>query len=254
MSGTERASLDRRRRRWLFLGGGSVLVLATGVAVLHRLLDATAAAAWALVVGPLVGYEAWFYHSRRTRGQTAGPAVRIADAVTLVRGWLYAAVAGFVVLPPTTVVAWLPGLCYGTGVALDWFDGRIARRTGGGTRLGERLDMAFDTLGFLVAPVVAVVWGQLPVWYLSLSLARYLFKAGRGLRRWRDRPVHELPPSDRRRQLSGAHMVFVTVALVPVVPTGPVAVLAAALLLPSLALFARDYLLVAGYLPRPTEQ
>lgn len=253
MSGTERVWFGRRHR-WLFLGGGSVLVLAAGAAALHRLLDVTAAVAWVLVVGPIVGFEAWFYHSRRAQVPTAGRALRVADAVTMVRGWLYAAVAGFVVLPPTTVVAWLPGLCYGTGVALDWFDGRIARRTGGGTRLGERLDMAFDTLGFLVAPVVAVVWGQLPVWYLSLSLARYLFKTGRGLRRWRDRPVHEVPPSERRRQLSGLQMVFVTVALLPLVPAGPLAVLAAVVLAPSLALFARDYLLVAGYLPRAAEQ
>ena len=254
MSGTERARPGRRHRRWLFLGGGSVLVLAAGAAALHRLLDATAATAWVLVSSPIVGFEAWFYYSRRAQVPTAGTAIRVADAVTMIRGWLYAAVAGFVVLAPTTVVAWLPGLCYGTGVALDWFDGRIARRTGGGTQLGERLDMAFDTLGFLAAPVVAVAWGQLPAWYLSLSVARYLFKTGRGLRRWRDQPIHELPPSDRRRQLSGVHMVFVTVALIPVVPTGPLAVLAAVLLVPSLALFARDYLLVAGYLPRPTEQ
>ncbi|WP_299262450.1 CDP-alcohol phosphatidyltransferase family protein [Halorientalis sp.] len=254
MSGTERARFGRRHRRWLFLGGGSVLMMAAGAAVLERLVDFGSAIAWALVAGPIVGFEAWFYHSRRNLLPTAGAAMRVADAVTLVRGWLYAAVAGFVVLPPTTVVAWLPGLCYGTGVALDWFDGRIARRTGGGTRLGERLDMAFDTVGFLVAPVVAVVWGQLPIWYLSLSAARYLFKAGRGLQRCRDRPVHELPPSDRRRQLSGVHMVFVTVALVPVVPSGPLAAPAAVLLVPSLALFARDYLLMTGYLPRPTEQ
>ncbi|AQL42934.1 hypothetical protein BV210_09490 [Halorientalis sp. IM1011] len=254
MSGTERARLARRRRRWLFLGCGTVLVPTVGAAALARLVDPAGAAAWALVVVPIVGYEAWFYHSRHDRVPTAGPALRVADAVTLVRGWLYAAVAGFAVLSPTALVAWLPGLCYGTGVALDWLDGRIARRTGGGTRLGERLDMAFDTLGFLVAPVVAVVWGRLPVWYLSLSAARYLFKAGRGLRRWRGQPVHDLPPSERRRQLSGLQMVFVTVALVPLVPREPLAVLAAVVLTPSLALFARDYLLVAGYLPRAAEQ
>lgn len=254
MSGTKRARLGRRRRRWVFLGGGSVLVLALGAASLHRLLDATAAAAWALVVSPFVGFVAWFYHSRRERVPTQGAALRIADAVTVVRGWLYAAVAGFAVLSPMAAVDWFPGLCYGTGVALDWLDGRIARRTSGETSLGARLDMAFDTLGFVVAPVVAVVWGRLPIWYLSLSVARYLFKAGRALRRRRGLPVHELPPSERRRQLSGAHMAFVTVALLPVVPAAPLTPLAAVLLAPSLALFVRDYLFVAGYLPRGAGQ
>jgi CDP-diacylglycerol--glycerol-3-phosphate 3-phosphatidyltransferase len=38
------------------------------------------------------------------------------------------------------------------------------------------------------------------------------------------------------------------------VPSGPLAAPAAVLLVPSLALFIRDYLLMTGYLPRPTEQ
>jgi CDP-diacylglycerol--glycerol-3-phosphate 3-phosphatidyltransferase len=136
---------------------------------------------------------------------------------------------------------------YGGGCALDWIDGFAARRAGRTTVLGARLDMAFDTLGFLVAPVIGVLWGRLPVWYLSLSLARYLFKAGRGLRRYRGRPVYDLPPSRVRRPLAGVQMVFITVALAPVVPVETVRALAAVVLVPSLAVFARDYLVVSGY-------
>jgi len=252
MSGAEPVGTRVRRRRWLFVAGGSLALLVVGKMVLGFLVGFHRALRWALVACPLLVYEAWFFHSRRGHA-TLGVAIRVADAVTLVRGWLFAAVAGFVALQPLPRIAWLPGVCYGVGVALDHADGRIARQTGGETRLGEQLDMAFDTLGFLVAPVVAVAWGRLPVWYLSLAVARYLFKLGRGLRRWRDKPVYDLPPSERRRQLSGLQMTFLTVALLPVVPAEPLAAVAAVVLAPSLAVFVRDYLVVAGHY-RPTSE
>jgi CDP-diacylglycerol--glycerol-3-phosphate 3-phosphatidyltransferase len=248
MSGAEAALFGHDRRRWVFFGGGGVLVFAAGIAGLKLAAGVDAAARWALVVAPLLCYEVWFYHSRRSALGEDGHPIRAADAVTVIRGWLYAATAGFLLVPRTAGVVWVPALCYGAGVVLDHVDGRIARRTGGGTRLGERLDMAFDTLGFLVAPAVAVVWGALPVWYLLLSGARYLFKGARGLRRWRGRPVHPLPDSAWRRRLSGVHMVVIAVALVPAVPAGPVAAVAAVALALSLSVFARDYLAVTGVL------
>jgi len=44
-------------------------------------------------------------------------------------------------------------------------------------------------------------------------------------------------------------MVFITVALAPPVPTGLVFTVAPAVLAPSLAVFARDFLYVSGRLP-----
>jgi CDP-diacylglycerol--glycerol-3-phosphate 3-phosphatidyltransferase len=173
----------------------------------------------------------------------------VANAVTVARGGLFAAVAGFVAVEPTSHVAWLPAVCYGTGCVLDLADGAIARWRDRTTLLGAKLDMAVDTLGFLVAPVVAVLWSRLPVWYLSLSAARYLFKAGRGYRRARGRPVYDLPPSVVRRPLAGVQMVFISVALAPVLPSATVRTLAVVVLAPSLAVFARDYLVVSGHLP-----
>ncbi|PSQ58323.1 MAG: CDP-alcohol phosphatidyltransferase family protein [Halobacteriales archaeon SW_9_67_25] len=241
------------RRRWLFVGGGTLAVLAGGTATLGRLAGSRAALAWAGVAAPLLAYEAYFFHSRREGGPVA---VRAANAVTLMRGWLFAAVGGFVALGPTTAlvppgvagaIAWVPGLCYGLGAALDQVDGRLARYTGTESHFGERLDMAVDTLGFVVAPGVAVAWGRLPVWYLSLAAARYCFKAGRGYRRWRGLPVHDLSPHSLRRTFSGLQMAFLTVALLPLVTPDTLAVLAAVVLTPSLAMFGRDYLVMAGY-------
>jgi CDP-diacylglycerol--glycerol-3-phosphate 3-phosphatidyltransferase len=174
----------------------------------------------------------------------------LANSITLVRGGLYALVAGFVVVPMTTELTWVPAVCYGTGVVLDKLDGTVARTIGEQTPLGTRLDMAFDTLGFVAAPLVAVVWGRLPVWYLSISVARYVYLAGIRWRLLRGRPVLERPDSDLGKYLAGAQMLFITVTLVPTVPARLVLTLAPVVLVPSLAVFARDFLVVSGRLPR----
>jgi CDP-diacylglycerol--glycerol-3-phosphate 3-phosphatidyltransferase len=188
--------------------------------------------------------------NHRPDGGAVRATLGVANAVTLGRGWLYAGVAGFVLVVPPVDSAWrwAPVAWYGGGILLDWVDGALARTVGNRTVLGERLDMAFDTVGFLVAPLVGVVWGRLPVWYLSISAARYLFKAGRGWRRVRGRPVYDLPTSRLRRPLAALQMVFITVALLPATPGPLIRPLAAVVVVPSLAVFVRDYLVVAGHL------
>jgi CDP-diacylglycerol--glycerol-3-phosphate 3-phosphatidyltransferase len=176
----------------------------------------------------------------------------LANTLTLLRGMLYAVVAGFVVVPVGTGLAWVPALCYGVGAVLDKLDGTVARSVGRETALGARLDTAFDTFGFVAAPLVAVLWGLLPVWYLSISAARYVFLAGVRWRRLRDRPVFDRPDSDLGKYLAGVQMAFITVALVPAAPTGLVRAVAPVVLAPSLAVFARDYLAVSGRLPGRT--
>jgi len=174
----------------------------------------------------------------------------VANSLTLLRGGLYAVVAGFVVVPATTALAWVPALCYGAGVVLDRLDGAVARTLGEETALGERLDMAVDTFGFVAAPLVAVLWGRLPVWYLAISAARYVYLAGIYWRRRRGRPIHDRPDSDLGKRLAGVQMVFITVALVPATPSGLVFAVAPAVLAPSLAVFVRDFCHVSGRLPR----
>jgi len=265
----------RLRRQW----GVATVALTAALAGVAVALDASpapprlpgltdsVAVQWAVpttVTGGFVVWFCWRHLDANRRDTTAGggdgesgtgadqprayATLGVANTVTVARGGLFAAVAGFVAVEPTDQVAWLPALCYGTGCALDLADGAIARWRDRATVLGAKLDMAVDTLGFLVAPVVAVVWGRLPAWYLSLSAARYLFKAGRGSRRARGRPVYDLPPSTVRRPLAGVQMAFLSVALAPVVPVRTVRALAAVVLVPSLAVFARDYLVVSGRL------
>jgi CDP-diacylglycerol--glycerol-3-phosphate 3-phosphatidyltransferase len=166
--------------------------------------------------------------------------------VTLGRGALLAALAGFAALTPRPEIAWLPAILYGAACGMDLFDGFLARRTERTTLLGAKLDLAIDTTGFLVAPVVGVLWGQLPVWYLSLSAARYLFKFGCWRRRRSGKPVYDLPPSLARRPLAGIQMGFIAFALIPIVSLSIVRPLAAVVLTASLVVFVRDYAIVSG--------
>ncbi len=177
-----------------------------------------------------------------------GEVLGLANSVTLLRGALYAVVAGFVVVPAETALAWVPAACYGTGVVLDKLDGVIARTVGNETGLGTRLDMAIDTFGFVAAPLVAVLWGALPVYYLAISGARYAFVGALWLHRWRGGTVGSLPDSHLGEYLAGAQMVFMTIALVPAVPTALVYAVAPLVLAPSIAVFTRDYCYATGRL------
>lgn len=172
----------------------------------------------------------------------------LANGLTLLRGVLYAVVAGFVIVPAGTTLAWVPAACYGAGVLIDRLDGAVARTVGRETELGRRLDMAFDSFGFVAAPLVAVLWGLLPFYYLVLSAARYVFVAVVGLHRRRGGRVYSLPDSDLGKYLAGVQMVFVTVALAPPTPTGLVHAVTPLVLAPSLVVFTRDYLYVTGRL------
>jgi CDP-diacylglycerol--glycerol-3-phosphate 3-phosphatidyltransferase len=207
----------------------------------------------AVIAGVCWGGQLWYVSYSVDVVQATRDAWRrlfgLANALTLLRGALYAVVAGFVVVRPGTDLAWVPALCYGAGALLDKLDGTIARTIGQQTPLGARLDTAFDTFGFVAAPLVAVLWGLLPIWYLSLSAARYVFLGGIYWRRLRDRPVFDRPDSDLGKYLAGVQMAFLTVALAPPAPTPFIRTIAPLVLAPSLAVFARDYLAVSGRLP-----
>lgn len=230
---------------------------AVGLAVALRTVPFPEPVALAAVDPPIVAGACWggllWYVGQRLDGDpTSGRVWRrlfgLANAVTLVRSVLFAVVAGFALVPPETDLAWVPAVAYGAGVALDGLDGAVARTVGEETSLGERLDMAFDTFGFVVASLVAVAWGTLPVWYLSLSAARYVYRGGLAWRRFAGRPVFDPPDGDVGRYLAGVQMVFLTVALAPAVPRSLTLTLAPVVLAPSLTVFARDFLVASGRL------
>lgn len=181
----------------------------------------------------------------------------VPNLVTLVRGVLLAWVAGFLLVGWTGTeswIVWFPALLYATAATLDAVDGALARRLDQTTDLGAQLDMAFDAFGLLVAPLVAVVAGQLPWWYLSVSVARYVFVAGIWLRTHRGLSVAELPPRASRRVLAGVQMAFVAVALTPTLSAVHGRIGAALFGGALLAGFVRDWLYVSGRIVETSDQ
>ncbi|MCB1671203.1 MAG: CDP-alcohol phosphatidyltransferase family protein [Pseudomonadales bacterium] len=183
------------------------------------------------------------------------PTLGVANLVTLMRGLLIAATAGFLFLS-NKLPAWtlfIPAAFYTLAALGDLLDGYLARRRQQTTQLGSELDTALDALGLLIAPLVAVLHERLYASYLLVSVAYYLFQSGLYWRRRQGKPVYPLPPSTLRRQLAGFQMGLVAAALWPPLPgelTRPVGFL---FMLPLLFGFWRDWLSVSGRLPATPE-
>jgi CDP-diacylglycerol--glycerol-3-phosphate 3-phosphatidyltransferase len=177
-----------------------------------------------------------------------------ATAVTLIRSWLVAIVAGHLWLPAVQGDGSLNvGLLYSAAALLDGVDGRVARHGGVVTRLGARLDVATDAVGLLVAPLVAVRAGRLPPWYLLLAFAYPLFRAALALQKRRGRPVFpdRLRPDPRARFFAGVQMGVVAASFYPVLPVPLVWAVASLAMVPTLLLFAHEWRIVNGWIPAP---
>jgi CDP-diacylglycerol--glycerol-3-phosphate 3-phosphatidyltransferase len=177
------------------------------------------------------------------------PTIGPGNALSLVRGLCIGLLAGFLFGPwPPGAMAWIIVLLYTLVDAADYFDGYLARRANHVTILGGALDVEFDGLGTLVVVLLAVSFGQLPVWYLALGLARYLFVFGLWLRRRFGRSIREAPPSVHRRVFAGFQMGFLSAVLWPILPRS-MAVIAGTLYAAATGLgFLRDWLVVVGRL------
>ena len=211
----------------------------------------------ALPVWMLVGFILVSLHREEARPAKLG----VATQLTLGRGVLLAALAGFVPMaiaprtsnllsPLTGMVALLPGLLYTAAAVSDLVDGYVARRWGEESPLGARLDVAMDALGLVVGPAAAVALGRLPAFYLLVGAAYYLFHGGLRWRRRRGLPVYleRLRPSRTTRMYAGYQMGLVATVLFPVVGPPGTTIAAAMFMVPNLTLFTRDWLVTTGRL------
>jgi CDP-diacylglycerol--glycerol-3-phosphate 3-phosphatidyltransferase len=155
------------------------------------------------------------------------------------RALLIAIVAGFLGTPAVAAPA------YSAAAILDSVDGRLARARKRETRLGSKLDMEVDAAGILVASVSGVVLGKLPLAYVAIGLARYVFVLGIDLRVRAGKSVRELDPSRLRRLLAGFQMGFLAVALWPQIPESVTRAAAIPFGAATLAIFLRDWLYVS---------
>ena len=245
--------LRRELVRIALLGGG---VLLAGSLVLWGIEGPVTGGRW--LAGGLVGwgFVLWQCHTRLhlnvgTVDNRSFSRLGMANRITLWRGLLIGATAGFLAMLPFQAHAGLlyaPAVLYTLAAALDGLDGYVARRLQQTTRLGTELDTALDAFGLLIAPLFAVFTGKLPVVYLLVSVAYYLFQWGIRWRRQRRRPVYALPPSQVRRTLAGAQMVLVALALWPPLPGALTQWVGLVLMIPLLIGFCRDWLHVSGRL------
>ena len=107
------------------------------------------------------------------------PGLGAANQITLVRATLVVPVAALALQPASpeaTALWWIAGVA-AVAIALDGFDGLVARRSGQETRFGARFDMELDA--FLMLVLCVLVWrtGRADVWILLIGALRYLFVA-----------------------------------------------------------------------------
>ena len=215
---------------------------------------------WLLLTGLVMLRQLWLLWrslplNHRDDEITLLPTFGYGTALTIGRGIAIALLAGFIFSPrPPGWLAWTPAILYSTGAILDYLDGYVARITNHATKLGESLDMEFDVIGGLAAVLLAISYGQLPIWYLAVGLAREIFLLGHWILRKRGRPIYDLTPSSDRRLIAGLQMGFLSVVLWPVFMP-PATTLAAVLFaVPLLISFGRDWLVTSGRLPADSEQ
>jgi CDP-diacylglycerol--glycerol-3-phosphate 3-phosphatidyltransferase len=184
----------------------------------------------------------------------------MANGITMVRGVLVSVLACFWNWPATIPFsihhsfAWLPGVIYITASLLDLVDGIVARHTDRVTRLGERLDTLFDALGLLTAVLAGVALNQLPLSYLAVALAYYVFSAGIRVRRRTGRLVIPLKPRPAARLVAGFNMGFLATALLPIYHPPATTIAAMVFMVPFLAGFLRDWLVVSGRIKTGSSQ
>jgi len=242
------------RLRWGIWIALSAAFAALGYRVFMRSWTSGSALRWLVLAAAVLLYQAIVLGRNLDKNHREGetgllPGLGIGNYMTLLRGVMVAGLVGFLFSPsPEGWLVWIPGILYTLAAAADFLDGFLARLTNHSTRLGEILDMSFDGLGVLAAALLAVQYGQVPIWYLSVALARYLFVAGMWLRKASGRSNADLPPSISRRLFAGLQMGFLGVILWPVFAPPGTTFAAALFATPFLIGFGRDWLYVSGVL------
>jgi CDP-diacylglycerol--glycerol-3-phosphate 3-phosphatidyltransferase len=246
------------RWRWGWYALLVIIFFAEGFFLLTEAWRLEDAWRWLALSLAVFVYELWtlwgnLKENHRPGEETLLPGLGAGNLVSLFRGALIAALYGFLFSPaPAGWLTWVPGVLYTVAALVDYIDGALARLTNHATRLGEILDMYFDGLGMLAATALIVQYGQVPVWYLFIGLARYLFLFGMWLRERLGKRNYPMPPSVRRRGMAAVQMGFVFVMLWPLFSPPGTHVVAYAFGLPLLIGFLWDWFYVSGVVSSDT--
>jgi phosphatidylglycerophosphate synthase len=179
------------------------------------------------------------------------PTLGAGNWITMARAAL---VGGLAALVPVTLyhgnwwaylTGWLAGGVYLSVCLADLLDGFVARKQGQVTELGAALDIATDGAGLLAASLIACFLGRVPAICILVGLAYYLFVLGRWWRQYRGLPVAELRYRPYGRIIAGFQMGLFSMVLFPVFDTTYTRLAAVIFLIPFLAGFSRDWLVVS---------
>jgi CDP-diacylglycerol--glycerol-3-phosphate 3-phosphatidyltransferase len=235
---------SRLRREWALATGAGLAALAAVA------LDRPASLAGSLPVWAWCSFLL-YRGLPENRPKDAGEVLSGLGAptvVTLLRGLLVSVAAGYLRVPEVAAPA------YATAVVLDGLDGPLARRRKRETLLGSRLDLEIDAVGVLVASLSGIALEKLPLGYLAIGLARYLFVLGIEIRKRLGWPVRELDPSPFRRFLAGGQMAFLAIALWPEVPGALTRAAAFPFGALTLGMFLRDWRFVSVSVPKRIDE
>ena len=240
------------KKDWMQAGLFFVLFIGSMFALLYWMWNPIHAWRW---LGLAAGFSAWqliflrrnLHLNRRAGEDEILPRLGWANAVSYARGIFIAALFGFLFSPwPDNGLAWLPFTFYLLASLSDILDGYLARITNHVTALGGALDMENDSWGVLIVTGLAFWYGQVPIWYLPVGLARYIFIFGLWLREKQGKENLEMPFSFRRRIFAGVQMGFIVAMLAPVFSAPATTIAATLFMLPFLVGFLYDWFLVTG--------
>ncbi|MGJ0490757.1 CDP-alcohol phosphatidyltransferase family protein [Methylobacter sp.] len=227
-------------------------ILLIGFCLLGIAGDWSGAGQWLIQASLLWGYvcrHAW-KRLELNRASAEAPlysALGWGNRLTILRGGLITLTAGFLFQNQDNALnVLLPAILYTLAAILDRLDGFVARRSKQVSLLGNELDITFDALGLVIAPLLAISLGKLHWSYLVLSMAYYVYQWGLHYRRRQGLPVYALPPNPLRRTLAGFQMGFVAVVLWPLLNPELTTIAGVAFMLPVLFGFVMDWWVVCG--------
>jgi CDP-diacylglycerol---glycerol-3-phosphate 3-phosphatidyltransferase len=113
---------------------------------------------------------------RRLDGGDRG-GLSLADQLTVARAAAVPLVVALFAIPFENHDYWATGV-FCAAMATDWFDGRIARRSGRSSPLGSLLDPVADKLLVMATLIVLLDQGVFPAWMVAAIVARELLISG----------------------------------------------------------------------------
>lgn len=196
----------------------------------------------------LLGYtRVYLPLNRPDPGSSILPQLGIGNRLTLLRGLLFGLLAGLLVLPPLSGLwAWVPGILYTIASLTDMLDGRLARKRAQTTDLGAKLDVEVDSLGILVAFILGVKLGQLPVFFAVAGMLFYGYRLLLWAWKKTGGPIVSPPPRRWRSMVGGFEVGFLCVMLFPVFKPPLTTAVGLAIILPVIVSFLWDGLITTG--------